>query len=82
MDKSVFSRNQKILQNLLRDVREEAGLRQQDVAKKIGEPQSLVSKYEIGERRLDVLELREVCRAMGIGLTDFCRRLERAVTKK
>ncbi len=81
MDKSVFSRNQKILQDLLREVREEAGLRQQDVAKKIGEPQSLVSKYEIGERRLDVLELREVCRAMGIGLADFCRRLDRVLKK-
>ena len=64
------------LQALLRTVRTEAGLRQVDLAAKLGRPQSYVSKYESGERRLDVLELREVCKAVGISLRVFAARLE------
>lgn len=61
---------------LLKEIREEAGLRQVDLAARLGKPQSFVSKYEQGERRLDALELREVCRSCGINLIEFARRLE------
>jgi len=59
------------LLELLRQVRVEAGLRQVDLAKKLHQPQSFVSKYESGERRLDLIELSEVCAALGILLEDF-----------
>lgn len=62
--------------SLLRQLRCDAGLRQEDLAKKLGEPQSFVSRYECGERRLDVLELRQICRILGISLAEFVRRLE------
>lgn len=61
---------------LLRQMRVDAGLRQVDLAKKLSEPQSFVSRYESGERRLDVLELRKICLALGVSLTDFVERLE------
>jgi transcriptional regulator with XRE-family HTH domain len=70
---------QEQLQLLLRRVRGEAGLTQAGVAVRVSQPQSFVSKYESGERRLDVLELRAVCSAMGISLADFVRRLEQAL---
>lgn len=76
MEKSIHSRHQRKLQELLRQVRREANLRQVDLAQKLGEPQSFVSKYENGERRLDILEIREVCMAIGIPLEEFARRLE------
>lgn len=57
-------------------MRVDAGLRQVDLAKKLSEPQSFVSRYESGERRLDVLELRKICLALGVSLTDFVERLE------
>lgn len=76
MDKPLYSQNQIVLQALLRDLRKERGLRQQELANRIGEPQSFVSKYETGERRLDILELREICRALGFSLADFVARLE------
>ena len=63
-------------QALLREIRSEAGLRQSELAEKLGQPQSFVSKYESGERRLDILELREVCKALGISLQNFIHRLE------
>ena len=71
--------NQAQLQALLRDIRTEAGLRQVDLAQQLGQPQSFVSKYESGERRLDVLELRRICRLLGLSLQDFIRRLEERI---
>jgi transcriptional regulator with XRE-family HTH domain len=79
MPKSRTASAEEQLQALLRQVRTEAGLTQTDVAQSLGQPQSFVSKYESGERRLDVLELREVCRAVGISLAEFVRRLEEAL---
>ena len=61
---------------MLRELRLEKGMRQQDLANKLGEPQSLVSKYEAGERRLDVLELREICKALGVPLSEFVKKVE------
>lgn len=79
MDRSPFGADQKRLQSLLRQVRLEAGLRQAEVAERLGRPQSFVSKYESGERRLDILELRGVCLVVGILLEEFARRLEHAL---
>ncbi|MGO9097122.1 MAG: helix-turn-helix domain-containing protein [Bryobacteraceae bacterium] len=70
---------QERLQALLRQVRTEAGLTQTDVAQRMGQPQSFVSKYESGERRLDILELREICQVAGMSLPEFIRRLEEAL---
>ena len=64
------------LLELLRQIRVEAGLRQVDLAKKLRQPQSFVSKYESGERRLDLLELQQVCGALNLSLTEFVRRFE------
>ena len=71
--------DQKKLLSLLREVRVEAGLNQTDLAARLERPQSFVSKYETGERRLDILELRAVCAAVGVGLDDFVKRLERSL---
>jgi CheY-like chemotaxis protein len=46
----------------LRIAREEAGLRQRDVAYRLGIPQSIISELETGQRRLDVAELRSLAR--------------------
>jgi transcriptional regulator with XRE-family HTH domain len=61
---------------LLRQIRLDAKLRQVDLAKRLGQPQSFVSKYESGERRLDILELRSVCEAVGTTLEQFVAKLE------
>lgn len=76
MKKSVYVAQRESLLILLRELRAEAGLTQAQLAERIGTDQTFVSKYETGERRLDVLEVREVCRAMGISFIAFARRLE------
>ena len=55
----------------LRQAREEAGLTQEQVAKRLGRPQTWVSKCELGERRVDVVELEDWAAACGKGLTFF-----------
>ena len=62
------------LQELLRTIRFEADLKQADLAKLLGTDQSFVSRYERGERRLDVVELEQICSACRIKLTDLIRR--------
>lgn len=76
MDRRSRYEQQQRLQTLLRQLRENAGLRQQDVADRLGEPQSFVSKYESGERRLDLVELFAVCEVLGIKLSEFVAQIE------
>ena len=64
------------LQELLRDLRLSADLRQEDVAERLRVPQSFISKYECGERRLDILEIRCLCELFGVSLQEFVSRLE------
>lgn len=49
----------------MRALREARGLSQQEVARRLGKPQSYVSKAEMGERRLDVVEYLQFMRAIG-----------------
>lgn len=70
-------RDEERLRGLLRDVRVSAGLRQVDVAERLGKTQSYVSKYESGERRLTFVEVRDVCIAVGVPLVEFAKRFER-----
>jgi transcriptional regulator with XRE-family HTH domain len=76
MQKSIFTVEQEALQRVLRQSRLAAGLRQEDLAAVLEEPQSFVSKYECGERRLDLIELRHVCIALGIPLLELINRFE------
>jgi len=62
---------------ILRQMREDAGIHQADLARKLGKPQSFVSRYEAGERRLDLIELRQVCQVLGTSLTACVQRFER-----
>lgn len=60
-----------ILRRLLKEIREREMTRQVDLASRLGRPQSFVSKYESGEKMLNLLELKEVCDALGIALSEF-----------
>lgn len=82
MDKSIFTPEQVKFQELLRQVRKEAGLTQAELAQRLNTLQTIVSNFEIGERRLDVLELRQVCAAVGMPLVDFVVRLEEVLREQ
>jgi len=59
MPKSIYSKEYRKMVEQLKKARQEAGLKQADVAKKLNKPQSFVSKVERGERRLDIAELKQ-----------------------
>jgi DNA-binding XRE family transcriptional regulator len=66
----------RVFLRLLRRIRLEAKLTQTDLAKLLGVTQARVSKYEQGERRMDILELKRVCDAVGFPLIEFARQFE------
>ena len=76
MQKSLFSKDYECFLALLREARLKAGLTQEQLAERLKETQSLVSKCERGERRLDVIELRTWCGALGIRLPAFVKKLD------
>ena len=66
MSRGLQSPPYKKLRRLLAEARAEAGLTQLQVAVRVKRPQSFVSKYENGERQLDVVEFVAVCKAIGV----------------
>ncbi len=76
MEKSVFTPDYDLLRTLLREVRQRAGVTQVELAARLNETQSFVSKCERGERRLDLVQLAEFCRVLEVGLLDFVQEFE------
>ena len=76
MEKSIGTRDHSALAQLLRELRVEAGLRQAELANRLDEPQSFVSKYESGERRLDLIELGTIVAQFGLELSQFIEKYE------
>ncbi len=65
MVKTIHTEEYKKVTESLKKARIEAGLTQGEAAKKIGKPQSYISKVENGEQRIDVVELKELARIYG-----------------
>lgn len=82
MKKSIYGREHNVLQALLRNLRKEAGVTQVELAQRLGETQSAVSKCERGERRLDLVQLRAWCLGVGIPLSRLVAEFERRVARK
>ena len=82
MEKSTFTREYEILRTLIREYREAGGLTQVELAERIGETQSYVSKVERGERRLDLVQLRVFCEAMKVPCQEFVERFERGINQQ
>ncbi len=61
---------------MLIEERKGRGLTQVDVAQRLRQPQSYVSKYESGERKVSVIDLIEIARAIGFDPGRFVRRLD------
>jgi transcriptional regulator with XRE-family HTH domain len=76
LGKSVFTKEYDVFKELLKSLRQEAGLSQDELAERIGTFQAFVSQCERGERRVDIIEARAFCKALGIEFGDFVERLE------
>ena len=79
--KSVFTEEYDLLLKRLVSARREAGLTQQQLAGRLNRLQSFVSKYERRERRLDVVELVTVCRALKVDPCSVIREIEDSLNR-
>jgi transcriptional regulator with XRE-family HTH domain len=69
-------RERKLLLELLRELRKQRSLTQDQLARSIGVRQAFVSKYETGERRLDFLDLVGICDVLGMSIVKFAEKFE------
>jgi transcriptional regulator with XRE-family HTH domain len=76
MKKTIHTDEYALLVALLRDTRENAGMTQTELATRLDTTQSIVSKIERGERRLDLVELKAWCNAIDMSLAHFAARFE------
>lgn len=79
MRKSIGTPEQEQLQALLKQIRQEAGLTQVELAARLHTSQAVISNYERGEKMLDLLELCQVLDAIELPLPDFISKFERAL---
>lgn len=71
MANNLWDISQKKYRQCLKQVRTNAQLTQSELAAMLDKPQSYISKYESGERKLDYLEVRSICKACKISIPDF-----------
>ena len=71
MTKAIYSKEHRYIVSKLKKARQEAGLSQTEVAKLLGKTQSHVSKVEAGQRRIDIIALKEFARIYKKSINDF-----------
>ena len=82
MEKSTFTREYRVFLETLKSFRERAKLTQVDLAEKLQQSQSFVSKSERGQTRLDIVQLRAICHSFGITLPAFVAQFEERLASK
>ena len=73
MPKPTFNQAEDLFRKLLKNLRQDRNLTQAQLAERLSLPQSYISKYEAGERRLDFVETFFLCNALGISIEDFTK---------
>lgn len=69
-------KNRQLLRQLLRQARDEVGMIQDELSRKLGRSQGFVSKYELGDRRIDLVDMADICDALGISFLDLAKRFD------
>ncbi len=77
MEKSIYTDEYGVLLEQLAALRQKSGITQVELAKRLGQSQSYVSKVERGDRRLDVIQLRTIVQTLGSTLPEFINALEK-----
>jgi len=75
MTSSISDPKYEKFQKLLVEYRSKQGITQTQLAERLGRPQSFVSKYENGERRLDLIEFLEITAALEVDPFNFIQEL-------
>lgn len=73
MPKTIYTKAHRNLVEQLIKARKETGLKQEDVAKKLKRTQSYISKLESGERRIDIIQIKELAQIYKKNPKDFIK---------
>lgn len=65
-----------VLTNLIKSIRVDNNLTQIELAEKIRKAQSYISKYESGQRKLDIFEIKDICNSLDISLVEFIQKFD------
>ncbi len=79
MTKAIYRREHVIFLEVLKRMRVESGMTQAQCSAALGRPQSFMSDVEGGVRRLDTVQLRDLCLVLGKSLTSFSKAYEDAL---
>ncbi|MGO2452819.1 helix-turn-helix domain-containing protein [Pseudomonas taetrolens] len=79
MTKAIYRREHVIFLQELKRMRIESGMTQAQCSAALGRPQSFMSDVERGVRRLDTVQLRDLCQVLGSDLISFTNSFERAL---
>jgi transcriptional regulator with XRE-family HTH domain len=80
MTNKLWDKKRKAVYELLKKMRVEADVTQVELSAALNKPQSYVSKYETGERKLDLVEVSEICEELGTTLSAFSVEFESCVS--
>lgn len=80
MTKAIYRREHVIFLQVLKRMRVESGMTQAQCSAALGRPQSFMSDVERGVRRLDTVQLRDLCKVLGSDLISFTKAFERALS--
>jgi len=73
MSNRLWDKKHKTFRDTIKEIRNDRNLKQVELAKKLKKPQSFVSKYETGERKLDFVELSEICKVCDVSIEEFVK---------
>jgi transcriptional regulator with XRE-family HTH domain len=82
MTKAIYRPEYEVFLQQLKRMRTESGLTQAQCSAALGRPQSFMSDVERGVRRLDIVQLRDLCLVLGTDLSSFSRAYEQALEAK
>lgn len=71
MVKTIYESEYAVMLNALRAKRRAAGLTQNNLAKRMNVSRLFIGRCERGERRIDVIELQAICKALGVDFFEF-----------
>lgn len=79
MANKLWDTKRRVVYGLLKEARNKAEMTQVELSVALDKPQSYVSKYETGERKLDLVEVADICDALNCDLVVFCKQYQKNV---
>ncbi len=78
----IYEPEYRLLIECLKESRLHSKMTQQELAMHLGCSQAYISKYEQGQKRLDIIEVRNICHCLGITLPDIINQFEERLKKE